>query len=80
MPIIEEAIKQAMKNMLVKSGYDVKSVLSYQDETESTGYCDSCYYEYAVVDINYITQDNVNRTYRYNGNFSDLINTLDQNS
>lgn len=55
---------------------EVSEVLDWEDDTESTGYCDSCYYEYAVVKVKYIDNDFDRCSWTYSGSFADLISNL----
>lgn len=52
------------------------AVLSWEDDTENDGYCETCWYEYAVVNITYSDGSEFNREYQYRGSFAELIRQL----
>lgn len=56
---------------------DVKEVVSYEDDTEAGGYCESCYYEEAIVRIKYLNSADELKEYVYYGGFADLISQLE---
>ena len=72
----EDNLKESLKGFLVDRGVDAVEVISFRDDTEAGGYCESCYYEYAVVRIVYIDSKNQSREFTYSDGFSDLIREL----
>lgn len=51
-------------------------VLDYSDSTYSSGYCDTCWFEYTVLEIVYEAEDGETRKFIYADDFGDLIDTL----
>lgn len=51
-------------------------ILDYFDSTYSDGYCDTCWYEYTVLEIVYEAEDGETRKFIYADDFGDLIDTL----
>lgn len=51
-------------------------VLSFRDQTYNDGYCETCWYEYAVVEIDVRTRSGVETTFVYEDDFADLLDTL----
>lgn len=72
----EDNLKESLKDFLVERGCDAEEVVSFRDDTEAGGYCESCYYEYAVVRIDYIDSRGRSREFTYSDGFSDLIREL----
>jgi hypothetical protein len=71
---INDSIKEAMVGLLVRYGKAATEVTSWEDRTEYGGYCETCSYEYVVVDINYVEAVTGKRqTYTYDGTFATLI-------
>lgn len=77
MTTLNERICESLAEFMRESyRLDVSEVVEWEDDTESDGYCDSCYYEYAVVKVKYIDNDFDKCTWTYRGSFADLINSL----
>jgi hypothetical protein len=74
---LADAVFGAMRDWLQRKGIDVTEVLGYQESTRSGGYCETCYYTYIVVEIDYRKADKTVGCYVYDGEFSDLIRALD---
>lgn len=78
---IESVIHEALANYM-RGGLDldVAEVVSFEDDTASGGYCETCYYEYAVVKVHYQNSKNRSCIYTYDGDFAELIWALDRYS
>lgn len=76
----EDAIKDAMVGMLKNRGMDAVRVNSYKEEERYDGFCETCYYNWTVVFITYITSKGEIDEYEYYGEFSELIQELEANS
>lgn len=65
-----------------RTGDDVVSILDCKEETESSGYCETCYYEETVLRIAYISRDpggtSVQKSFTYYGSFLDIVRRLTQ--
>jgi hypothetical protein len=77
---VEQAIKNAMLVMLRNRGINAIEVTKYEEETVEIGGCETCWDEYAVVIITYITETGVTNSYEYDGEFGKLIQELDASS
>jgi hypothetical protein len=77
---VEQAIKNAMLVMLRNRGVSAIEVTKYEEETREIGGCETCWDEYAVVMITYITETGVTDKYEYYGEFGELIQELDASS
>jgi hypothetical protein len=73
---LQKDIKRAILKMIVRSGVDAVEVTDWEDRTEHGGYCETCAYEYVVVDITYVDSEGARKTYVYDSSFSDLIASL----
>lgn len=74
---LQESITESLRTFMVDSyGLDVARVLDWEDDTEGDGYCDTCYYEYAVVRVRYQDSQGVLCDWTYGGSFADLIANL----
>jgi len=64
--------------VLVKENYDSDAVkvTAVKEETESGGYCETCWYETQVVEVHYINKNGAELTQTISENLSDLINSL----
>jgi hypothetical protein len=56
----------------------IQTVTGWMDYTINSGYCDTCYYERAVVRVFYTTWDGESREVVVEEPFSDLIRELDE--
>lgn len=73
----EDNLKNAMLALIINRGcHNAIRVDSYEEKELSTGYCETCYYEYTVVVIKYITSTGVRDEHEYYGPFSELIQEL----
>ena len=70
---IEGALTEYLKRQGVE---DIDQVVNFWDDTESDGYCSTCYYTYAVVKIEYKTTAGGRKTYTYDDSFAGLIREL----
>lgn len=73
---LEDSIKGAMLNLLKEYDIDAVEVTYFEDSTRSGGGCDTCWYDYAVVEIRYIDSNGSRKVYVYEGAFGDLIRAL----
>ena len=55
---------------------DAVEVLSFKEETEYGGYCDTCAYEITHVHIRYLNSVEMTNTYEYYGNMAEFIDEL----
>lgn len=51
-------------------------IIDIEQETESSGYCDTCWSEYIVVYVTYLDEDGDRQTYTYRGNMAEWIQEL----
>lgn len=51
-------------------------IIDYDDDTRDDGYCETCYYEYTVLEITYKAEDGETRKFVYGEDFGGLIDTL----
>lgn len=74
----EATFHGALLDYLKKFGahLDAKEVTGYEDDTESSGYCDTCWYEEAIVRICYKNANDEVLEHTYYGSFADLIRSL----
>lgn len=72
----EDAIRDSMVGLLHAYGIDAVRVNSYEEEERMDGFCDTCYYEWTVVVINYTDSRGVIDDYTFTGDFGDLIREL----
>ncbi len=56
----------------------IQTVTGWMDDTIGSGYCETCYYEEAVVRVFYVTWDGERGEQVIEESFSYLINTLDE--
>lgn len=74
---LDTSIKLALADALRSWGVkNVAAVTSYEDDTESTGGCETCWYEYAVVRIHYDILGGGSDRYTYCGGFAELMREL----
>ena len=71
--VIAERLGEMMRNTY---RLDVSEVTSWEDTTVSTGYCETCYYEYAAVLVRYRDSKGNDKKWTYSESFADLINEL----
>jgi len=74
---IEERILNAMTRM-VESQYDSScvEVTSYDETYRYGGGCETCAFEYTVVEIYYTDEDGASKSFEYDGSFGTLISNL----
>lgn len=77
---VEDRLKTAMLNFLLDTGVRAVEVVSWDEDIEVGGYCNTCFYEDKVVRINYRDKkkSKVLRIWTYRGSFGDLISALDR--
>lgn len=51
-------------------------ILDFREETVNDGYCETCWYEYTVVEIDFISQSGERGTFVYGDDFADLVKEL----
>lgn len=71
------SLKPVLTEWLKQHEPDVKEVVRYEDDTAGGGYCDSCYYEYAIVNIYYLDSQGAQHKYVYSAGFAELISSLE---
>lgn len=69
-------LAEAMAQMLRSRGLDCHEILDWDDRTVYGGYCETCAYDYVVVDITYRDSQDQRHMYTYDDNFSALIREL----
>jgi hypothetical protein len=57
-------------------GYDVAEIISVEQEERSGGYCETCWYEEIVVEIQYKDSHGDVNSYTYYGNMAELMREL----
>ncbi|QIS16446.1 hypothetical protein [Nocardia arthritidis] len=72
----DEFLKAVAEYLRKTECLDVKEVISFSDRTVDDGYCDTCRYEYAVIDIAYRDSNRSTKEFTYKGDFADLIRAL----
>lgn len=73
---VNEIIKERLADYMREFGYKVERVLSWEDVTLSDGYCETCYYEYAGVKVEFIDGGGSRQTWEYNDSFASLVKYL----
>lgn len=73
---LADALTAALESALRDRGLDVREVVSWRDVTRRGGNCETCYWEKAGVDIDYIDSDGDMQTYDYQDGFAALIREL----
>ena len=69
-------LADAMAQLVRSAGEDCKEVIDWDDRTVYGGYCSTCAYEYAVVDITYKDSEGFTSVYTYSDDFGSLIRRL----
>jgi len=54
----------------------IARIMKFEESSYTDGYCESCWYEEACVDIKYELTDGSIKEFTYIGEFSDLIREL----
>ena len=77
--VISEAIRACLVNQKCIPS-DAIEVVSWEDRTEGSGGCETCYFEWAVVDVRYRVASDPDevRLFTYDGSFADLIRAITQ--
>jgi hypothetical protein len=75
--IVSFSLKPILTEWLKRYEPDVKEVIGYEDDTEAGGYCETCYYEEAIVNIYYLDSKGAQHKYVYSGEFAELISSLE---
>lgn len=70
-----EMLNGALLSFLNARGLNATEVTGFEEDTEYDGYCETCFYEYTVVRIQY-TDSQGQHEYTYRGYFSELIREL----
>ena len=77
---LNTTINAAILAYLVDQKYipsDATEVVSWEDRTEGSGGCETCYFEWAVIDVRYrVASDPKVRLFTYDGSFVDLIRVI----
>ena len=75
---MDKSIRESMTRLINASrpDLDCQEVVSWYDDTQSSGYCETCYYESAVVRMTYLNSNGITAQYTYSGSFGDLISDL----
>lgn len=55
---------------------DIAEILSYEQETRSGGYCESCYYDEIVVEVRYLSTSGETKRFDIYGDMGELIRDL----
>jgi hypothetical protein len=55
---------------------DVVKVTDMRQETRNDGYCETCWYEYIVVAIDYVKSTTLTGTYEWHGNMGELVRAI----
>lgn len=72
----ETVFYDALLGFLKSNGVEATAVTGFDDRTEWGGGCETCEYQYVVMDIYYTDNAGRFRTYTYDGGFSSLISEL----
>ena len=76
MSTFEDKFKEVLSVYLNNLGYEVTAVDSWEEDTYSGGYCETCAYDETQVVITYITGGGQLRQYTYSGKFTYLLDEL----
>lgn len=80
----KEVLLRFLKHLSVTTSANIlancppEQVISYEQEVETDGYCETCYTEETVVNIAYFTGSGTRYVYTYRGSFSSLIKKLEE--
>lgn len=72
----KEGFYEALVGYLRQRGLDAVEVLSFEDDTVASGYCETCYYESVVAIIRYKDSKGVVQTYQAYEAFADIVSSL----
>jgi len=56
--------------------WDVAEVVDFREETRSSGYCDTCYYEEVVIEVTYVDSTGEMHRDDIHDNFAGLMREL----
>ena len=73
---LNDNVCAALADFLRERDVDVREVLSYEEEMKYGGYCETCAYEYMVLEITYEDSNGKTQYYTYDGTFAELIRSL----
>lgn len=76
MSTLDDSIKSALAEYLRDRDIDCVEVEEWKDGIQSSGSCETCYYEYAVVEIWYTDSEGDRCYFEYYGSFGELISAL----
>lgn len=71
-----DGFKKALLDLVQGRDEEAVEVIDWEEATEQGGYCETCYYEDVLVEIEYRTADGDRKTYRYYGKFWQLVQEL----
>ncbi|ALH46906.1 hypothetical protein AVU87_gp39 [Mycobacterium phage Theia] len=73
----EASFKEAFKKLLIEEGVqDVDEVVSVEEDTYYSGYCETCYYEEQIVRVHYLDTHGAAQSHAIWDTLSNLINDL----
>lgn len=72
----EQMFHTSLAAFLRNQGIDAVRVTDTEDRTEYGGYCETCSYEYTVIDIYFIDSDDRRQKYTYSGDLGELMREL----
>lgn len=70
------ALYEAMAEYIRRQGGEVVQVTGFEEDMEYDGYCETCYYEYTVVNIEFENPRGETEIWQYRGYFADLLREL----
>lgn len=74
---LSEAFRESVLALLHQSGHkDAAEVISWKEQHNQGGYCETCSFEYWTVDIVWRDAAGNEDTYEYSGTFGELLNGL----
>jgi hypothetical protein len=78
MHTFREQFKEVLKKYLSENCgiKNVVTLTSWEEYSESGGYCDTCYYESTKFRITYTTTEGTIENYEYYGSFAELLESL----
>ena len=72
-----EALLESMLELIkARSNPEAVKVIAYEEVDKSSGYCETCFYEYTEVLITYTLASGGTAVYDYAGDFGELIRDL----
>ena len=74
---LNESFKSSLLAFVSEAaGDNVTDIITYEEDTAGDGYCETCYFEWTVVDVTYKNDDGDVKSYQYRGDFMELVNEL----